>query len=85
MAPLSGCPLDYYGVPIKYNYVKETFPQSYYQTIFALQMGSAEMPSAGRGFTPELVTRLISKGVQVLPIMLHTGVASLEIDEKPYA
>ena len=76
--------LDYYGKPIKYNYIKDTYPQSYYQTVFATEMGSAEMPSAGRAFTPELVTRLISKGVQIVPIILHTGVASLELNERPY-
>lgn len=76
--------LDIYGMPIRYNHVKTTYPQSYYQTIFAKEMGSAEMPSAGRAFTPQLVTDLIAKGIQILPIVLHTGVASLEVDEKPY-
>ena len=46
--------------------------------------GSAEMPSAGRPFTPEVITRLVAKGVGVTPIVLHTGVASLEADELPY-
>ena len=40
--------------------------------------GSAEMPSAGRPFTPEVITRLVAKGVAVTPLVLHTGVASLE-------
>jgi S-adenosylmethionine:tRNA ribosyltransferase-isomerase len=47
-------------------------------------MGSAEMPSAGRAFTPELITRLIAQGVQFAPLILHTGVASLEEHEPPY-
>jgi len=76
--------LNVYGKPIRYQYVKESYPISYYQTIFAQEMGSAEMPSAGRPFTPELITRLLAKGVQVAPILLHTGVASLETDERPY-
>src|SRR5262245_11385020 len=42
------------------------------------------MPSAGRPFTPELVTRLISRGVEIAPLVLHTGVASLEGHEPPY-
>ena len=46
--------------------------------------GSAEMPSAGRPFTPELVTRLVAKGVGVTPLVLHTGVSSLEANEHPY-
>jgi S-adenosylmethionine:tRNA ribosyltransferase-isomerase len=42
------------------------------------------MPSAGRPFTPELITRLVAKGIGVTPLVLHTGVASLESDELPY-
>ncbi len=43
------------------------------------------MPSAGRPFTPDVITRLVAKGVGVTPVVLHTGVASLEADELPYA
>jgi S-adenosylmethionine:tRNA ribosyltransferase-isomerase len=42
------------------------------------------MPSAGRPFTPEVITRLVAKGVVVTPLVLHTGVASLGADELPY-
>lgn len=76
--------LDQFGEPIKYSYNKKVYPQAYYQTVFANEMGSAEMPSAGRAFTKELVLKLILKGVQIVPILLHTGVASLELNEKPY-
>ncbi len=76
--------LDRYGAPIRYGYVRESWPISYYQTVYATETGSAEMPSAGRAFTTELITRLVAKGVQVLPLILHTGVASLEDDEPPY-
>jgi S-adenosylmethionine:tRNA ribosyltransferase-isomerase len=72
------------GFPIRYGYVKQPWPSSMYQTVFATEMGSAEMPSAGRPFTPELVTRLVAAGIQVAPIVLHTGVASLEDHEPPY-
>jgi S-adenosylmethionine:tRNA ribosyltransferase-isomerase len=73
-----------FGFPIRYNYVKQPWPASMYQTVFANEMGSAEMPSAGRPFTPELVTRLVSSGIQIAPVVLHTGVASLEVREPPY-
>ncbi len=76
--------LDQYGFPIRYSYVKEGWPLSYYQTVFASEMGSAEMPSAGRAFTPELLTRLIARGIQITPLLLHTGVASTEHDEPVY-
>jgi S-adenosylmethionine:tRNA ribosyltransferase-isomerase len=50
-----------------------------------MEAGSAEMPSAGRAFTPEMITELISGGVDVAPVTLHAGVASLEEHEAPAA
>jgi S-adenosylmethionine:tRNA ribosyltransferase-isomerase len=76
--------LDRHGFPIRYGYVKRSWPSAMYQTVFATEPGSAEMPSAGRPFTPELVTRLVSQGVDIAPVVLHTGVASLENHEPPY-
>ena len=55
---------------IRYGYVKEAWPASYYQTVYVTEMGSAEMPSAGRPFTPDLITRLVARGVQVAPLIL---------------
>ena len=76
--------LDIYGLPIRYGYVQNDWPIDYYQTVYATEAGSAEMPSAGRAFTPEVITKLVAKGVQIAPLILHTGVASLEADEPPY-
>jgi S-adenosylmethionine:tRNA ribosyltransferase-isomerase len=73
-----------HGRPIRYGYVRRPFPISAYQTVFARQPGSAEMPSAGRPFTTALVTELVSRGVGVSPIVLHTGVSSAEPGELPY-
>jgi S-adenosylmethionine:tRNA ribosyltransferase-isomerase len=73
-----------HGFPIRYSYVKQEWPIAYYQTVYATETGSAEMPSAGRAFTPRLLTRLVAGGVQVAPLLLHTGVASLEDHEPPY-
>ena len=73
-----------HGSPIRYKYVPQRWPLSYYQTVFATEPGSAEMPSAGRGFTGAIVERLKSKGVDVVPLVLHTGVGSLEAKESPY-
>ena len=74
-----------YGRPIRYGYVRGTFPLAAYQNVYVTEPGSAEMPSAGRPFTPEVLTRLVAKGVAVAPLLLHTGVASLEANEPPYA
>ena len=76
--------LAVHGRPIRYGYVTRDWPLSAYQNVYAREPGSAEMPSAGRPFTPELVTRLVAKGVGVTPIVLHTGVSSLEANEHPY-
>jgi S-adenosylmethionine:tRNA ribosyltransferase-isomerase len=73
-----------HGHPIRYGYVHGHWPLEAYQTAFARRPGSAEMPSAARPFTPELVTRLTASGVLVAPITLHTGVSSLEHGEAPY-
>jgi S-adenosylmethionine:tRNA ribosyltransferase-isomerase len=72
-----------HGQPIRYSYVPGRWPLTAYQTVFAHSPGSAEMPSAARPFTADLVTRLIAAGVVVAPITLHTGVASLEAGEAP--
>ena len=74
-----------YGRPIRYGYVQGSYPISAYQNVYVTEPGSAEMPSAGRPFTPEVITRLVAKGVGIAPLLLHTGVASLEANEPPYA
>jgi S-adenosylmethionine:tRNA ribosyltransferase-isomerase len=76
--------LAVHGHPIRYGYVEHPWPVTAYQNVYATEPGSAEMPSAGRPFTPEVATRLVARGVGVSPVVLHTGVASLEADELPY-
>jgi S-adenosylmethionine:tRNA ribosyltransferase-isomerase len=76
--------LDEHGFPVRYDYVPKAWPLDAYQTVFATTPGSAEMPSAGRPFSAELVTRLVSRGVRVAPVTLHTGVSSPERHEPPY-
>jgi len=73
-----------HGRPIRYGYVDSDWPLAAYQTVFAREPGSAEMPSAGRPFTAELVTRLVGAGIVVAPLVLHSGVASPEAHELPY-
>ncbi len=77
-----------HGRPIRYGYTDRDQPLEAYRTVFAVDSpggGSAEMPSAARPFTAALVARLVSKGVQFAPVSLHTGVASAEAFEPPYA
>ncbi len=73
-----------HGEPIRYSYVRRPWPIESYQTVFGTRPGSAEMPSASRPFTPEIVTRLVARGIGFAPLTLHTGVSSLEGEEEPY-
>jgi S-adenosylmethionine:tRNA ribosyltransferase-isomerase len=75
--------LALHGRPIRYGYVDRERPLAAYQTIFSLEAGSAEMPSAARPFTSELVTRLVACGVGLVPVLLHCGVSSPEAGEPP--
>ena len=73
-----------HGRPIRYGHTPVDWPLERYQTVYANEPGSAEMPSAGRAFTTELVTRLVAAGVDVAPLVLHAGVSSLETGEAPH-
>jgi S-adenosylmethionine:tRNA ribosyltransferase-isomerase len=75
--------LERHGAPIAYAYVPGRWPLASYQTVFAREPGSAEMPSAARPFTGALVADLVAGGVVVAPVRLHTGVSSLEKGESP--
>jgi S-adenosylmethionine:tRNA ribosyltransferase-isomerase len=75
--------LTRHGRPIRYGYVPRPWPLPEYQTVFAREPGSAEMPSAGRPFTAQVVTDLVTRGVAVAPVVLHTGVSSQEPGEPP--
>jgi S-adenosylmethionine:tRNA ribosyltransferase-isomerase len=72
------------GHPIRYSHVTQPWPLDAYQTVYGSEPGSAEMPSAGRAFTPEIFTALLTRGIAVAPLTLHTGVSSPEADEAPY-
>jgi S-adenosylmethionine:tRNA ribosyltransferase-isomerase len=76
--------LDRWGRAIRYRYVPATWPIDAYRNAYAVEPGSAEMPSAGRPVTAEVLTSLVARGVGVTPLVLHTGVASLEMHELPY-
>jgi S-adenosylmethionine:tRNA ribosyltransferase-isomerase len=74
-----------FGRPIAYPYVHGQWPLKMYQTAYAGPPGSAEMPSAGRAFSPDVLEQLAHRGIQFVTLTLHTGVASLEGHERPYA
>jgi S-adenosylmethionine:tRNA ribosyltransferase-isomerase len=76
--------LDRHGEPIRYAHVTEHWPLDTYQNVYATSPGSAEMPSAGRPITRELLSRLIAREVTVVPVTLHAGVSSPESHEPPF-
>jgi len=67
----------------RYAYAAGDWDMDAYQTIFGAQPGSAEMPSAGRPFTPRTLAALAARDIRVIPILLHCGVSSLEDGESP--
>jgi S-adenosylmethionine:tRNA ribosyltransferase-isomerase len=72
-----------HGRPIRYGHAPDDWPLDMYQTVYATEPGSAEMPSAGRAFTADIVTALVARGVSVTPLVLHAGVSSIEVGEPP--
>jgi S-adenosylmethionine:tRNA ribosyltransferase-isomerase len=69
------------GEPVRYRYVSRPWGLKYYQTVYAREPGSAEMPSAGRAFTWETFLRLRKKGIETASITLHAGLSSFLDDE----
>jgi len=69
------------GQPVRYEYVSAPWGLDYYQTVYAREPGSAEMPSAGRAFTWRLLFDLQRRGVETAYIVLHTGLSSY-LDEE---
>jgi S-adenosylmethionine:tRNA ribosyltransferase-isomerase len=64
------------GQPIRYEYVSQPWALDYYQTVYAKEPGSAEMPSAGRAFTWKLLFGLKRAGIDIASLVLHTGLSS---------
>jgi S-adenosylmethionine:tRNA ribosyltransferase-isomerase len=69
------------GQPVRYEYLSVPWDLDYYQTVYAKEPGSAEMPSAGRAFTWKLLLELKRSGVNTAYIVLHTGLSSYMDDE----
>jgi S-adenosylmethionine:tRNA ribosyltransferase-isomerase len=69
------------GRPVRYEHVSRPWGLDYYQTVYAREPGSAEMPSAGRAFTWRLLFDLRRRGVETAHLVLHTGLSSYLDDE----
>ncbi|HJZ57794.1 MAG TPA: S-adenosylmethionine:tRNA ribosyltransferase-isomerase [Gemmataceae bacterium] len=64
------------GRPVRYEYIGRPWALDEYQTVFAREPGSAEMPSAGRAFTWRLLFDLRNRGIETAQVVLHTGLSS---------
>jgi S-adenosylmethionine:tRNA ribosyltransferase-isomerase len=71
------------GRPIRYGYLSDAWPLGDLQNVYADEPGSAEMASAGRPISARLLVRLMARGIVVAPLVLHTGVSSMEKHEPP--
>ena len=47
--------------------------QKNYQTVFASELGAAAAPTAGLHFTPELIQKIIERGIEIVQVTLHVG------------
>ena len=68
------------GQPVRYSYVAAPLPLDMYQTVYADQPGSVEMPSAGRPLSWSVLRAAQRKGVGIATLVLHCGLSSTRDD-----
>lgn len=52
-----------------------------YQTVYARVLGAVAAPTAGLHFTKQLLKKIESKGVKIVPVLLHVGLGSFRAVE----
>jgi S-adenosylmethionine:tRNA ribosyltransferase-isomerase len=75
--------LERAGRPVAYGYLEDRYELAIHQPDIARHPGSAEMASAARPLTPRVVTDLVTRGINVAPVVLHAGLSSSEVEEPP--
>ena len=59
------------------HYIHETLAdKDRYQTVYAKENGSSAAPTAGLHFTPELMEKIKSMGVEIAEVLLHVGLGT---------
>ena len=56
-----------------------------YQTVYGRLEGSAAAPTAGLHFTPELIERCLSQGIEMVSVTLHVGLDTFQPIKTPDA
>ena len=49
-----------------------------YQTVYAQPLGSVAAPTAGLHFTPEILERIRSRGIEITEVTLHVGLGTFQ-------
>ena len=77
--------LDAIGkMPLPPYITAELKNNSDYQTVYAREEGSAAAPTAGLHFTEELLDKIRTMGIEIVPVMLHVGLGTfrpVKVDE----
>lgn len=69
--------LEHLGTMPLPHYIKTRLEdQDRYQTVYCKESGSAAAPTAGLHFTPELLKKIQSMGVDVVTVTLHVGLGT---------
>ena len=63
-------------MPLPPYITERTAPKDRYQTVYALQNGSAAAPTAGLHFTKELLSSLQARGIRIADVLLHVGLGT---------
>jgi S-adenosylmethionine:tRNA ribosyltransferase-isomerase len=69
------------GDPVRYWYAAAPWDLDFYQTVYAREPGSMEMPSAGRAFSWKILLDLRRRGIGTAFLVLHAGLSSY-LDEE---
>ena len=54
----------------------EAIDKERYQTVYAKRTGAVAAPTAGLHFTDDLLEKIKSKGVEIIPLVLHVGLGT---------
>ncbi len=63
-------------MPLPHYITEKLEDKNRYQTVYAKEEGSAAAPTAGLHFTPELMSKIKEKGVEIGYVTLHVGLGT---------